>query len=89
MKRGWEKPCVVAGSESAGNFDSTAPTFYNGGIGLFRVNNKGDGTCGGQTGGVFTSAEPPRVTGKMKSSVSGNTIYVQKWGKCDLKDFVK
>lgn len=89
VKRGWEKPCVVAGSASGDNYDSTAPTFYNGGIGLFRVNNKGDGTCSGQTGGVFTSAEPPRVTGKMKSSVSGNTIYVQKWGKCDLKDFVK
>ena len=89
VKRGWEKPCVVAGSENAQNFDSTAPTFYNGAIKLFRVNNKGGGTCSGQTGGVFTSALPPRVTGKMKSSVSGNTIYVQRWGKCDLKDFVK
>jgi len=89
VKRGWDKPCVVAGSENAGNFDSTAPTFYNGSIGLFRVNNKGDGTCSGQTGGVFTSATAPRVTGKMKSSVSGNTIFVQRWGKCDLADFVK
>lgn len=89
VKRGWEKPCVVAGSESAANFDSTAPTFYNGSIKLFRVNNKGDGTYSGQTGAVFTSALPPRVTGKMKSSVSGNTIYVKKSGKCDLNDFVK
>ena len=89
VKRGWDKPCVVAGSEVAGNFTSTAPTFYNGGIKMFRVNNKGDGTCGGQTGGVFTSAVAPRVTGKMTSSVSGNTIFVQRWGKCDLNDFVK
>lgn len=89
VKRGWDKPCVVAGSASGDNYDSTAPTFYDGSIKLFRVNNKGDGTCSGQTGGVFTSATAPRVTGKMKSSVSGNTIYVQKWGKCDLNDFVK
>ena len=89
VKRGWDKPCVVAGSEVGGNFNSTAPTMYNGGIKLFRVNNKGDGTCSGQTGAVFTSAVAPRVTGKMKSSVSGNTIFVQRWGKCDLNDFVK
>ena len=89
VKRGWDKPCVVAGSEYNANYDSTAPTFYNGNIALFRVNNKGDGTCSGQTGAAFTSALPPRVTGKMKSSVSGNTIYVQRRGKCDLADFVK
>ena len=89
VKRGWDKPCVVAGSEVGGNYSSTAPTMYNGAIKLFRVNNKGDGTCSGQTGAVFTSAVAPRVTGKMKSSVSGNTIFVQRWGKCDLNDFVK
>lgn len=89
VKRGWDKPCVVAGSGYNDNFESTAPTFYNGAIKLFRVNNKGNGTCSGQTGGCFTSALAPRVTGKMKSSVSGNTIYVKNWGKCDLKDFVK
>ena len=89
VKRGWDKPCVVAGSEYNANYESTAPTFYNGNIGLFRVNNKGDGTCSGQTGGCFTSDYAPRVTGKMKSSVSGNTIYVQRMGKCDLADFAK
>ena len=89
VKRGWDKPCVVAGSEESGNYASNPPTFYNGGIGLFRVNNKGDGTYTTQTGGAFTSATAPRVTGKMKSSVSGNTIFVQRWGKCDLNDFVK
>lgn len=89
VKRGWDKPCVVAGSEVGGNYSSTAPTYYIGGIKLFRVNNKGDGDYTGQTGAVFTSAVAPRVTGKMKSSVSGNTIFVQKRGKCDLADFVK
>ncbi|MBO7543060.1 hypothetical protein J6T93_04035 [bacterium] len=89
VKRGWDKPCVVAGSEVGGNYSSTAPTYYIGSIKLFRVNNKGDGDYTGQTGGVFTSDLAPRVTGKMKSSVSGNTIFVQRRGKCDLSDFVK
>ncbi|MBQ7554875.1 hypothetical protein IJS98_00270 [bacterium] len=89
VKRGWDKPCVVAGSDATAKYSSTAPTFYNGGIKMFRVNNKGDGTYTSQTGGAFTSAVAPRVTGKMKSSVSGNTIFVQRWGKCDLNDFVK
>ena len=89
VKRGWEKPCVVAGSAFDGKFASKAPEFYNGGIKMFRVNNKGDGTYTSQTGGVFTSAVAPRVVGKQKSAVSGNTIYVQRWGKEDLSTFVK
>lgn len=89
VKRGWDKPCVVAGSEVGGNYSSTAPTYYIGSIKLFRVNNKGDGDYTGQTGGVFTTDLPPRVVGKQKSAVSGNTVFVQKRGKCDLSDFVK
>lgn len=89
VKRGWDKPCVVAGSEVGGNYSSTAPTYYIGSIKLFRVNNKGDGDYTGQTGGVFTTDLPPRVVGKQKSAVSGNTVFVQKRGKCDLADFVK
>jgi len=89
VKRGWDKPCVVAGSEVGGNYSSTAPTYYIGSIKLFRVNNKGDGDYTSQTGGVFTTDLPPRVVGKQKSAVSGNTVFVQKRGKCDLSDFVK
>ena len=83
---------MIAGSESAINLENTDPTFCNGVIKLFRVNNKGDGACSGQTGGYFTSKSAPRVKGKMKSAVSGNTIYVMYgpiMGKSDLSAFVK
>ena len=89
VKRGWSKPCVVAGSDYNGQFESTVPKYYNGGISLFRINNKGDGTYTDQTGGVFTSAVAPRVIGKMKSAIDGNTIHVQRWGKMELSKFVK
>ena len=89
VKRGWSKPCVVAGSDYNGQFDSTVPKYYNGGISLFRINNKGDGKYTDQTGGVFTSAVAPRVVGKKKGEIDGNTIYVQRWGKTELSKFVK